>query len=132
MPDPLATFTVAGEPASKGRPVFTGQAAGRARAITPAATRVAEGHVAWAYRLAARGHSDITGEFGVMCLFHMGTRRRRDIDNMLKLVLDALNGIAWADDHQVVEIQARKVQATTKAAARTEVVIYRPVLEATA
>lgn len=33
---------------------------------------------------------------------------RSDIDNVCKLVMDALNGIAWVDDKQVVWLQADK------------------------
>lgn len=29
------------------------------------------------------------------------TKTRRDLDNIAKLILDALNKHAWADDHQV-------------------------------
>ena len=121
--EPLVAFTVAGEPASKARPIFTTRG-GKPRAITPAETVAAEGKVAWSFRLAVRKH-DTAGPFGVMVLFHLGNRRRRDVDNMLKLVLDALNGVAWDDDHQVLEVTARKVQATAETA-RTEIVIYRP------
>jgi Holliday junction resolvase RusA-like endonuclease len=35
---------------------------------------------------------------------------RPDLDNVLKLVMDALTGIAWRDDRQVCEIVASKVQ----------------------
>lgn len=34
---------------------------------------------------------------------------RSDIDNYLKAILDSLNGIAWADDCQIVELKARKM-----------------------
>lgn len=34
--------------------------------------------------------------------------RKPDIDNFIKSTLDALNGIIWVDDSQVVEIGARK------------------------
>lgn len=34
--------------------------------------------------------------------------RKPDIDNFIKSTLDALNGIVWVDDSQVVEIGARK------------------------
>lgn len=33
-------------------------------------------------------------------------QRRGDLDNRLKVLIDSLNGIAWNDDSQVVEIHA--------------------------
>lgn len=38
--------------------------------------------------------------------------KRPDMDNIIK-ILDALNGIAWIDDAQVVSILARKLYAET-------------------
>lgn len=35
-----------------------------------------------------------------------------DLDNALKVALDALNGVAWLDDSQVVGISARRVEPT--------------------
>lgn len=37
--------------------------------------------------------------------------KRPDIDNLVKGVLDALNGVAWLDDKQVVELVAKKCWA---------------------
>lgn len=34
------------------------------------------------------------------------TARRGDLDGRLKVALDALNGVAWQDDRQVVELHA--------------------------
>ena len=34
--------------------------------------------------------------------------KKPDIDNTLKVILDALNGIAYEDDRQVVEVRCRK------------------------
>lgn len=45
---------------------------------------------------------------------HRATARpvkRPDLDNFAKTVLDALNGVAWLDDAQVVEITCRKSYA---------------------
>lgn len=41
---------------------------------------------------------------GVQMMFTHADRRRRDIDNCAKLVLDALNEIAWKDDYLVKEL----------------------------
>jgi len=34
---------------------------------------------------------------------------RGDIDNYVKSILDALNGVAWADDNRITEITVRKL-----------------------
>ena len=39
--------------------------------------------------------------------------RKPDIDNVLKVVLDALNGVAYKDDSRVVAVSARKVYSMT-------------------
>ena len=41
-------------------------------------------------------------------LFFGGVQANQDIDNLAKSCLDALNGIAFEDDRQVVELVARK------------------------
>lgn len=40
---------------------------------------------------------------------HNSKTLRGDLDNYIKLTLDALNGVAWKDDGQVVRINAVKV-----------------------
>ena len=37
--------------------------------------------------------------------------KKPDIDNMQKAVLDALNGLAWDDDSQIVKVTAEKEYA---------------------
>ena len=39
----------------------------------------------------------------------LGKTTRPDIDNLVKNVLDALNGVAWEDDNQVAVLYAIKV-----------------------
>jgi len=34
---------------------------------------------------------------------------RGDVDNYVKSLLDALNGVAWEDDKQIIEVTARKL-----------------------
>ena len=45
----------------------------------------------------------------VELVFHLKDRRRRDCDNLSKAVLDSLNGIAWKDDTQVIDLHIRKL-----------------------
>lgn len=48
------------------------------------------------------------GKAKVTLFFLLKDRRRRDLDNLSKAVLDALNGIAWVDDTQVVDLHIVK------------------------
>lgn len=105
----VVTVTIDGDPASKSRTRFNNRSS-RVREFRPERTHAAEGHVAWAVRAAARGlEADAESAFSVTCEFVPRTWQRRDIDNMLKLVLDGLNGVVWADDYQVTEIVGRKL-----------------------
>lgn len=47
-----------------------------------------------------------------------------DIDNILKVVLDGLNGIAYEDDKQVVLTQCKKVYADTTRPAGLQVHVF--------
>ena len=55
--------------------------------------------------LLARGRvqSPAEGRVAVELVFFTETLRRKDGDNMQKLVWDALNEVAWWDDDQIVE-----------------------------
>jgi Holliday junction resolvase RusA-like endonuclease len=120
----IARFTVEGEPVSKARARFT-KYGSKVHTYTPEKTMQAERAVAWTYRQTVGATGDPSSEetFGLLAQFYNGTQQRRDVDNMLKLLLDGLNGVAWADDMQVMEVSARK-HYVSKAEARTEVVVY--------
>ncbi len=120
----VATFIVPGEPASKSRPRFTTRW-GRPQTYTPDATKRAEAGVGAVY-LAACGNRppDERHMFAMDVDFYCATGVRRDVDNMVKLILDSLNKIAWADDHQVVEVHAKKHFIEAVDDARTEVAIH--------
>jgi len=123
-PDIIARFAVRGEPISKARSRFTNKG-GKTRSYTPERTRDGEKAVAVAFRKEAPNHNaDSTNAYAVDAVFYNGTRQRRDVDNMLKLILDGLNGIAWHDDNQVTEVTGRKI-LTTAEKARTVVTITR-------
>jgi len=120
----IASFTVHGEPISKSRARFTKRGS-KMVSYTPQKTLDGEKAMAAAF-LAEAGKQDLDEEatYAVHAHFINGTRQRRDVDNMVKLILDGLNKVAWPDNNQVTEIAARKSWAT-KAEARTEVTIYR-------
>jgi len=112
-------FTVMGEPRSKQRPRVTQRGT-----FTPKETIEAEKRVRDAWRMA--GEQKYEHQVIVDLRFYNGNKRRRDIDNMAKLVLDALNKEAFDDDYQVVGVNMYKF-FTDADKARTEVVIQEVV-----
>ncbi len=117
-------FTVPGEPRGKGRPRFTR----RGFAYTDTATRDYETLIREQATAAMRYWPDgmvatpvsvrLDIYKGVPKSWSMAKRRRAldgqeipgkpDLDNVAKGVLDALNGVAYADDTQVVRLLVQK------------------------
>ena len=93
-------MTVDGCPVPKGRPRF-----GRGRTYTPAKTRAAERTIK--LLALAAGWRPLPGRLAVHVAFYLPDHRRVDLDNLVK-ILDALNGVAWADDAQVATLEAEK------------------------
>ena len=116
MAEIVVRATFAGEPLSKGRPRVV-----RGNAYTPARTRQAEAAIRWQLRAVAPRLNE-RDELGVRLRFFSGTRRRRDLDNLVKLVLDACNGVVWADDAQVVALDASVERGVSDP--RTELEVY--------
>lgn len=118
------SFMIEGTPVPKGRPRHTRSG----HTYTPEKTREAEANVRAEYIEQCKGFmfpSDVP--LNIHCNFYMpipkGTSKKRkaamhmgteqplkkpDIDNLLKLILDALNGTAYEDDKQIVRIAGRK------------------------
>lgn len=117
-------FEVPGEPVSKSRARYNGQGP-KVRAYTPTSSAEAETVVAWRYRQTLGGGAQVDDRsgYGLACTFYVEKRQRRDVDNMIKLVADALNGVAWADDSQVTEVSGRVVHGSDQP--RTVVELYR-------
>lgn len=57
----------------------------------------------------SNGIEPLVGEVKLSVDVYM-VNKRRDLDNTLKVLGDSLNGIAYHDDNQVVEIHARRFQ----------------------
>jgi Holliday junction resolvase RusA-like endonuclease len=128
---PTVTF-VAPIIRGKGRPRFA-----RGHAYTPKATRDAERIVAGCFaRAVGGGWEPIAGPLAVV----VRTRKRLprstprrvesiadvtkpDADNVAKLVMDALNGIAYLDDSQVTSLTVVKMPRTRECDGTTEVTL---------
>lgn len=91
-------LTVPYVPESKGRPrVFRG------RGVTPQSTRKAENQVKVAFASIYGVHPRrLVAPILIAMDFYMPDKRRKDWDNLAKLPQDALNGIAYEDDSQIM------------------------------
>ena len=117
------TFTIPGRPVPLGRPRF-----GNGKARTPQRSRDAQAAIGLV--AASHFHGDISGDVDVELMFVYAIpkswprwRKERaeeqherpgiaDVDNLTKQVLDALNGIAYDDDKQVVSLTCSKHYVT--------------------
>lgn len=117
-------FTVPGEPVGKGRPRMT--RAGHA--FTPEKTASYENLVKLCFQKAYPTWSPTPDEVGVEIYAYyqipksaskkkqremidgvIRPTKKPDIDNVAKIINDALNGIAWADDTQIVTEGIKKL-----------------------
>lgn len=97
-------FIVPGQPVPKERPrVYKGHA------VTPKKTVIAEAAVREAYLKDYFGYEPFEGDVTIMCRFYLQDNRRMDLDNLLKLVQDALNEVAFNDDKQITRVVANKI-----------------------
>lgn len=117
---PCMNLTIYGKPQPKERPrVYKGHG------ITPTRTRNYEAKIAAEWR--AKYPKPLEGDVRVWITFYMPTpiswsktkkeraergiirpSVRPDIDNLVKIILDGLNGVAFMDDKQVVELTTAK------------------------
>lgn len=130
-------FIVYGIPQGKGRPRFAVTGKG-VRAYTPAQTASYENLVRITYTETCRGirlQGPLAVEIDAFFPVPQSESRKRreamlagkichtkkpDVDNLVKSVLDALNGIAYDDDRQVCRLRIRKMYGTE---ARAEITI---------
>lgn len=97
-PGRLLVFTFPGEPVPKARPrPRMGKQGGY---FVP--THAAQEALAWAFVEARGRRARYVDSVAVVALFYVATRQRKDLDNCLKLVLDAGNAArVWVDDVDV-------------------------------
>jgi Holliday junction resolvase RusA-like endonuclease len=118
-------FTVLGEPKGKGRPRFSTQTG---RAFTPKQTVNYETLVHTEYMVQCKGFrfpDDAMLDMRILAYYSIpksGSKKvkaqklanvirptkKPDMDNVVKMVADALNQVAYKDDTQIVDCQVRK------------------------
>ena len=110
-------LTFYGEPVSKQRP----RMGKNGQAYTPKRTRDAEAVIADRWSEEVGGKFEPEARLGVSLQFVCANRRRKDLDNMAKLVLDALNGVAYDDDSQIDRLDMERVFTRFEPATRIAV-----------
>lgn len=118
---------VLGKPVGKGRPRFS-NAGGFVRTYTPDKTVDFENLVRLEWHNAGHDmlHGNISADIRAFFpipksvskkkregMIHASFPHKPDCDNIAKAVLDALNGIAYEDDSQVVELEVTKKYSET-------------------
>lgn len=130
----MIKFTIQGEPKAKARPRV-----GRFGTYTPQQTVQYENWVKECYLLQCK-NTHLEGQLCARIIAYFGIpkstnkknrtamlrgdiccTKRPDVDNIAKIVLDSLNGLAYDDDSQVVELNIRKMYAEEP---RVEVELY--------
>jgi Holliday junction resolvase RusA-like endonuclease len=124
-------FTVPGQPVAKGRPKFSRQG-GMVHVRTPEKTANYETLVKLAAGAAMGGNAPMQGPLSLMLRLYVQipksvTKRDRvaiaegrflptkkpDVDNCLKAIADAMNGIVYDDDAQLVTVMVVKQYSDT-------------------
>lgn len=125
-------FEVPGEPVGKARArTFVHRQSGRVVSMTPAKTKAYEESVRLAFYRAHSGQEPIAGPVALEIYAFFGvpaswSRKRKDAalaggavaskrpdwDNIGKSVSDALNGVAYLDDSQIVDASVQKRYAS--------------------
>lgn len=121
------SFTILGEPQSKGRPRFS-RAGAYVRTYTPDKTAAYENLVKLEYQRQCKGSRFDDEEYLDMRIFAfygipksaskkkakmmkdevIRPTKKPDMDNVVKVIADSLNGVAYKDDTQIVDAMVRK------------------------
>jgi len=109
---------IVGKPVSKGRPRFGRAKNGGMVAYTPFKTRKYEQEVKSLFQIAMFGKAMLEGPVKVTITAYFNSKKktgwhtsRPDLDNIIKVILDSMNGIVMEDDAAVAQIIASKQYA---------------------
>lgn len=122
----MIEFKVPGEPKGKGRPRFS-RVGKFTKTYTDAKTKMYEEKIASAARLQMYPHEPLETPLSITLIFHIGVpksyskkrttdcltgkewpTKKPDVDNVAKAFLDAMNGIVYKDDVQVIRLHVYK------------------------
>lgn len=109
------SFTLFGDPVSKGRP-RTGRTGHH---YTPERTRKAEKAIRDA--VIDLVDSPYDGPVAISVTFYCKTKRRTDLDNLEKLLCDAIQGVLISDDHWIWRKRSELHRGAVGEQPRTEV-----------
>ncbi|SCI51038.1 Holliday junction resolvase [uncultured Clostridium sp.] len=115
-------FTIDGEPVGKARPRMNTRTG---KAYTPDKTRMYEDYIKLLYRSQIKHYFEGYIRLSIKAFYGVAKSdskkkkedklanilrpsKKPDIDNIVKLIADGLNNIAYKDDTQIVEMQAMK------------------------
>ena len=115
----MIRITVPGRPVPKGRPRL-GVRGRKAFVYTPERTVEYERLVGLC-AAAARSGDVLECPVAVKIDLHLHGKRRIDVDNCAKSILDGMNKIVYLDDNQVVDLRVRKLQEKDKMRQRVEI-----------
>ena len=99
------SFDVPGEP----RPKQSFRYSSRGGGFTAAPVKAWQDAVAWQAKIAMKGADMMSGYLSVSLIFRLGNKRRVDLDNLSKAVLDAMNGVVYEDDTIVCKLNLNKM-----------------------
>jgi len=116
----MIRITIPGRPVPKARPRL-GVRGRMAYIYTPPATKEYEKLVGWVAK--ATGCRPV--KMPVAVVLDVYIKRKLDADNIAKSILDGLNGIAYEDDDQVVELLVRKHKVKRKEEERVEIEVRK-------
>ena len=102
----MITFIIPGKPVPQERRV---QVRG-GWSFDPPKSRAAKKAVCLIAMSTRKGNVKASDHSFIVEMLFCGPHWGADVDNLSKLVLDALKGIWWKDDHQVTELNVRKVR----------------------
>ncbi|HHN8246670.1 TPA: RusA family crossover junction endodeoxyribonuclease [Clostridioides difficile] len=115
-------FTIDGEPVGKERPRFN---LATKRTYTPNKTKSYEELIKWLYQSKVKYYFEGYIKMTIRCYYSIAKSnskkvkeqkrnnvlrpsKKPDIDNVVKIIADSLNEIAYKDDTQIVEVVASK------------------------